>query len=70
MGLALGIAGFVILGLYLRSELTYDRYIPNHENIYRVVSDSAIGDRTNHFAITSRALAPMLLEQFPVPSRR
>lgn len=64
-GLALGIASVVILGLYLRSELTYDRYVPNHENIYRVGNDSTIGGKTHSMAITSRALAPMLIEQYP-----
>jgi putative ABC transport system permease protein len=64
-GLSLGIASFIILGLYLRSELTYDRYIPNHENIYRVVNDLSINGKSDRFAPTSRALAPMLKEQFP-----
>jgi putative ABC transport system permease protein len=64
-GLSLGIASFVILGLYLRSEFTYDRYIPNHENIYRVVNDVTINGKADRFAPTSRALAPMLMEQFP-----
>lgn len=63
-GLALGIASFVILGLYLRSELTYDRYIPNHQNIYRVVTDTSFGGKVLSVATTSRALGPMLLEQF------
>lgn len=64
-GLSLGVASFIILGLYLRSEFTYDRYIPNHENIYRVVNDVDAGGRAGRFAPTSRALGPMLLEQFP-----
>ncbi len=37
-GLALAIACTIILGLYLRSELTYDRHWEGHENIYRVVN--------------------------------
>jgi putative ABC transport system permease protein len=63
-GLSLGVASVVILGLYLRSELAYDRYIPNHENIYRVVADYNVGGKADRFATTSRALAPMLKEQF------
>jgi putative ABC transport system permease protein len=64
-GLSLGVASFVIIGLYLRSELTYDRYIPNHENIYRVVADISINGKTDRFAVTARPLAPMLMEQYP-----
>src|SRR5215831_17437671 len=63
-GLSLGVASFIILGLYLRSELTYDRYTPNYENIYRVVNDFNIGGKTDHLVPTSRPLGPMLLEQF------
>jgi putative ABC transport system permease protein len=65
VGLSLGVAGFIILGLYLRSELTYDRYIPNHENIYRVVNDFSMNGKADRAAITSHSLAPLLLEQFP-----
>ena len=64
-GLSLGVASFIILGLYLRSEFTYDRYIPNHQNLYRVVNDLNVNGKSDRFAPTSRALAPMLLEQFP-----
>src|SRR5215813_2907494 len=35
--LALGIASFMILALYLRSELTYDQYQVNRDRIYRVI---------------------------------
>jgi len=64
-GLSLGVASVVILGLYLRAELTYDRYIPNHETIYRVVQETTLGGKGLSIAITSRALGPMLKEQFP-----
>ena len=39
VGLALGIACCLILGLYLRSELTYDQHYRNHERIYRLVNE-------------------------------
>lgn len=56
-GLAVGISCCLILGLYLRSELTYDQHHLNHKNIYRV----AQGDG----AITSPALGPLLAQDFP-----
>ncbi len=64
-GLSLGVASFLILGLYLRSELTYDRYTPNHENIYRVVNDFNISGKPDHMAATSRPLGTMLLGAVP-----
>ena len=36
--LALGIGSFLLLALYLRSELTYDRHHVNHESIYRLTT--------------------------------
>lgn len=36
LSLALGIAGSLIVSLYLLHELTFDRYHENHEKIYRV----------------------------------
>ncbi|MEP7314904.1 MAG: ABC transporter permease, partial [Pseudomonadota bacterium] len=65
-GLALGIACCLILGLFLRSELTYDRHNVNYKQIYRVVNEfSTKGGSVDRFAATSRALGPLLKEQFP-----
>ena len=37
-GLAIGIASFIIIMLYIIDELSYDRYHKNAENIYRLVN--------------------------------
>ena len=34
-GLSLGVACCLLLGLFLWSELTYDRHFINHDHIYR-----------------------------------
>jgi putative ABC transport system permease protein len=36
VGLAIGLAAGIFAGLYVREELSYERFIPGHENIYRV----------------------------------
>jgi len=36
VGLAIGLAAAIFAGLYVREELIYERFIPGHENIYRV----------------------------------
>ena len=65
-GLALGLACCLVLGLYLWSELTYDRHHANHERIYRLVSNIKYGDgRSATLAISSTAMAPMLMEEYP-----
>jgi putative ABC transport system permease protein len=64
-GLSLGIACCLILGLFLRSELTYDRYNLQHEHIFRVANEFTTNGTTDTFAITSRTLAPMMVEANP-----
>lgn len=64
-GLALAIACCIVLALYLRSELTYDRYHVNHEKIYRVVNEFNFGGREDRFAVTSVVLGEMLTEAYP-----
>src|SRR5580658_2039194 len=64
-GLSLGIACCLILGLFLRSELTYDRYNTKHDRIFRVVNEFNTNGTTNTFAVTSRSLAPMMAEVYP-----
>jgi putative ABC transport system permease protein len=64
-GFALGIASCLILGLYLWDELTFDRHNVNHERIYRVVQRVSSADFESSIAMTSSALGPMLVEDFP-----
>ena len=40
--ISLAVACCLILALYLRGELTYDRHFEGHENIYRIVEEFGI----------------------------
>jgi putative ABC transport system permease protein len=62
-GLALAIASCLVLGLYLRSELTYDRHNALHERIYRVATEFKSEGRSQRVALASGLLAPMLAEE-------
>lgn len=64
-GLSLGIACCLILGLFLRSELTYDHHNVNREHIYRIVNEFTFNGSTDRLAKTSRMLGPMLAAEFP-----
>jgi putative ABC transport system permease protein len=61
-GLALAVACCLVLGIYLRTELTYDQHHANHERIFRVVNEFDINGKVDRFAVTSPALGPMLAE--------
>ncbi|HZF29031.1 MAG TPA: FtsX-like permease family protein [Gammaproteobacteria bacterium] len=63
-GLSLAIASCVVIGMYLRSELTYDRHNALHERIYRVEAEFKSDGRSQRVATTPGVLAPMLVEEF------
>src|ERR1700733_2103959 len=65
-GLSLGVACCLLLGMFLWSELTYDRQFANHERIYRIENEFSIAGTHDRFAVTSRALGPMLVADYPV----
>jgi putative ABC transport system permease protein len=61
-GLSLALACCTILGLYLRSEITYDRHHAQHERIFRIVNEITRNERVIRVARTSPVLGPMLAE--------
>jgi putative ABC transport system permease protein len=65
LGLSLAIACCIILGLYLRSELTYDRHNTKHKQIFRIVNEFNMSGKLDTFAVTSVSLGPMLAEEYP-----
>jgi putative ABC transport system permease protein len=66
LSLSLGIAGFLILALYLRSELTYDTHHVNHERIYRLTAHFTIADgEGDNFAVTQGGVGPLMTKDFP-----
>ncbi len=64
-GLSLALACCLILGLYLRSELTYDRHHVHHKQIFRIANEFNTSGTTDKVALTSMALGPMLKENYP-----
>jgi putative ABC transport system permease protein len=64
-GLALGFACCLLLGLYLRGELTYDRHFSNHGRIYRVVAQISTASSSRETAYVPRAGAPMMAADYP-----
>jgi putative ABC transport system permease protein len=67
LGLAVGMAVFIMIMLYVRYELSYDRYHANVRNIYRVVQEQPgnVYLGSNIFAVTPGPLAAALVHDFP-----
>jgi putative ABC transport system permease protein len=59
LGLTFGLTGFILIGLYLFDELTYDRQHINTERIYRVIQHK----KNNNEDITIAAASFMLAEE-------
>jgi putative ABC transport system permease protein len=63
VGLAIAIACCLLLGEYLRSELTYDQSHENYKRIFRVANEFEINGKRDAFARTSTVLGSMLKEE-------
>ncbi len=66
-GLAVGMAVFILIMLYVRTELSYDRYHANARNIYRIIQEQPANYflGSNLFAFTAGPMAPALVREFP-----
>jgi putative ABC transport system permease protein len=65
-GLALGLATAILIGLYVRDELTFERFLPDYQRVYRFESKIINSDGQPFiFPGTPHGLAAMLRENFP-----
>lgn len=64
-GLALGMACCVIILIYLKQELSYDRFHRDVDNIFRVTEKTKTQALTTHTAHTYSATGPALSDEFP-----
>ncbi|HEY6925911.1 MAG TPA: FtsX-like permease family protein [Steroidobacteraceae bacterium] len=65
LSLSLAIACAIVLSLYITNELTYDHYHENRDSILRVVNEITTNGQSNRYAMTSRALGPLLIKEYP-----
>lgn len=64
-GLAIGIGCFILIGNYVLDELSYDRWIPQAKNIYRVDVDIVLGGSELNLAVSSDPMGPTLKQDYP-----
>lgn len=65
IGLATGLACFILIALYVADELSYDRHNEKAGRIYRVNSDIRFGGNELHLAVNSDPMGPTLKKDFP-----
>ena len=65
-GLAVGLASFILIVLWVQDEFSFDRFHANTDDIYRVVNyEKYSNDEEMYFSQTPAGLAPILISDFP-----
>ncbi|MCD4729740.1 MAG: ABC transporter permease, partial [Bacteroidales bacterium] len=65
IGLAIGLACFTFIMLFILDELSYDKYNKDFKNIYRIEADITISDKNQQVAKSSFAIGPTFKKEFP-----
>ena len=52
LGLAIGLAGCILIGLFVEDELSYDKFHENSDNIYRLALERIYPTHSTFYAIT------------------
>jgi putative ABC transport system permease protein len=65
LGLSVGIAAFIFILLFIRDEMTYDKYNTKHKRIVRIESDFTISNKHDKFAIVPFPMGPAFKLEFP-----
>ncbi|MEH6680561.1 MAG: ABC transporter permease [Sediminicola sp.] len=63
-GLAIGMAGGLLISLYIYDELTYDKMFPDADRIYRINADIKFGGDARKFAVSPAPMAAALKSDF------
>jgi putative ABC transport system permease protein len=64
-GLAIGLACFLLIALYVADELSYDRYNDKAARIYRINSDIRFGGTDLNLAVCSDPMGATLKKDYP-----
>ncbi len=66
-GLTLGLTAFILIFLYIRHELSYDKFYPNADKIYRAYQQQTFNPfmGSDYFAVMPAALAGTLVRDYP-----
>ncbi len=64
-GLAIGLSCFLLIALYVLDELSYDKFYPNSERIYRINTDIRFGGSDLHIPVASDPMGATLKKDYP-----
>lgn len=64
-GLAIGLATCLLISLYVTDELSYDKFFPKANRIYRINSDLSFGGAHMHITQTPDIMGELLKKDYP-----
>lgn len=64
IGLAFGIASSFLIGIHIKNELSFDRFFPREDRIYRL-TDESLSEGGRHFACIPPVHAALFMDQLP-----
>ncbi len=64
-GLTIGFISTVLILLFIKDELSYDKHYTKHKNIYRISTVFHFGKQEDRYAFTPMRFGPALKELFP-----
>ncbi|MGH2563938.1 MAG: ABC transporter permease, partial [Ginsengibacter sp.] len=64
-GFAIGIAACLLIALYIKNELSYDRDNPDKENVFRIIGEAKQNGETHSGVSFPAPMAKALLNDFP-----
>jgi len=65
LGLAVGLAGCILIGLFVEDEMSYDKFHENSDNIYRLALERIYPTHSTYYAITPHSFGDVLGEELP-----
>lgn len=65
IGLAIGLACFILIGIYVKNETGYDRFFSNSENIYRLNTYVDVNGVRNSYSLSHYPASFDMVEDFP-----
>lgn len=65
VGLAIGIASSILIGLWVQDELSFDRFFDNNDRIYKIITEESWSGGDDCFDVTTLPVLPYVLEKYP-----
>jgi putative ABC transport system permease protein len=64
-GLSVGIASALLIALYVQYEFSYDKYVPNSDNIYKMALERKYPNHSTYYAVVPHSYSEVIAADIP-----